>query len=236
MNGSILPVIVLLLSMGSIGGTFLMQNRILKKNTKITDEQRKEQGKKTAQEFVNVKDIKDIFLYTNDGYICSYIKVQPFSFDLLTEREKKLMTKNLTNELSQVNRPFKFLAVSRPIDISGIVSQYNELLLGTDDQVQKKLLRNAIYQLNEFALSGEVVQREFYYMLWNNANEDAYDIKKSTKEFLEHLENAGLKGTILKANEIIKLCNLVNNPASFMDEDTSYDINASVPYFNLIGE
>ncbi|SES65470.1 hypothetical protein [[Clostridium] polysaccharolyticum] len=232
MNGIVLPVAVLVLSIGSIIGAFFMQNRIQKKNVRITDEQRKEQEKRTAQDFVNVKEIKDIFLYTNDNFICTYIKVQPFSYDLLTLREKKVVTKNLTAELSQVNRPFKFIAVSRPVDISAIVNQYNELLMETTDQVQKQLLRNGIYQLNEFAMSGEVMQREFYYMLWDHA-EDPYDIRKVTKEFLEHLENAGLKGEILRGNEIVKLCNLVNNPA-YADKDT-WNTNC-VPYMDLAEE
>lgn len=231
MNGLVLPITTLVLCIGGVIAAFIMQHKV-KENKKITEEQRKSQEQKTAQDFVNVKDIKDIFLYTNDNYVITYIKVQPFSFDLLTKSEKMLMTRKLTDELSQMNCPFKFIAVSRPIDIGPIVNQYNDMLLDSGDQVQKQLLRSAIRKLNEFSLSGEVVQREFYYMLWTNKTDDAYELKKTTKEFLEHFENAGLKGEVLHANGIIKLCNLVNNPAFATIEDTAVDAN--VPFINLM--
>jgi len=230
----ILPIITLVLSLGGLLFAFILQKKTQKGKKKITDDERKVQEQKTAQDFVNVRDIRDIYLYTNDNYVITYIKVQPFSFDLLTENEKKQITKDLTYELSQMNIPFKFIAVSRPIDISSIVEQYNELMLESTDQVQKQLLRSSIMKLNELAMSGDAVQREFYYMLWTDNIEDIYEQKKITKEFLEHFENAGFKGEILHANEIIKLCNLVSNPAYATTEDL--ETVSSTPFINLLGD
>ncbi len=39
--------------------------------------------KQTANEFTNIKDIRDYFLYTNDGYIMSYIQV--FDFNMIDD-------------------------------------------------------------------------------------------------------------------------------------------------------
>lgn len=50
---------------------------IIKRNkqTKLDIEERKKEiAIKTAQDFVNVKDIRDKFLYTRDGYIMTYIQ------------------------------------------------------------------------------------------------------------------------------------------------------------------
>jgi hypothetical protein len=184
---------------------------------------------KTVQEFINVKDILDIFLYTMDGYLISYVKIQPISIDLLSLNEKKVLAKKLTDEFSEFDDPFKFLAVSRPVDITPLVNEYAEMISNSSNPIQKEILRNEIRVISEFSLSGEVVQREFYYMIWERENESAEsDLRKRTNELLDKLDGAGLKSEILKQHEITRLCNLVNNPAYATIEDTN--INAVIPY------
>ena len=187
---------------------------------------------KTAQDFVNVKNIQDMFLYTNDGYLLTYIKVQPISVELLTKNEKQVLARNLTSEFSLEKEPFKFLAISRPIDIAPLISSYSELLSNSTEPIQKELLRNEIHVITDFSLSGEVVQREFYYILWAKVESSAEaELKKRTRELAERIEGAGVGCSILNASEIIKLCNLVNNPALATVEDGNADM--TIPFINL---
>ncbi|SFR77869.1 hypothetical protein [Anaeromicropila populeti] len=224
MKNLIMPITAILLCLAAMAVMYFIQHK--KKNKSAEP---KNIASESAQDFVNIREIRDIFLYTKDDYLLTYVKVQPISFDLLTEEEQKQLARRITDEFSQMRLPFKFLAVSRPIDIGPIVNTYYELMSDSNDQVQKELLRNAMKIVSNFSLSGEVVQREFYYMLWERKAEDTEkELKKATGEFLEHMESAGLKGEILKANEIIKLCNLVNNPAFASIEDTS--VEATIPY------
>lgn len=208
---------------------------IMKKNSSrevIRDKEREDNLKKTAQDFVNVKDIKDIFLYTRDNYLISYIKVQPISFELLTKSEQRLLAKKLTEEFSLESEPFQFLAVSRPVDITPLVEEYTELLSSSSNPMQKEILRNEIKVISDFSLSGEVVQREFYYILWEKDGEYAEsDLKKRVKDLAERIDAAGIKSDILKEHEIIKLCNLVNNPAFVAIEDTNTEV--TIPLFNM---
>ena len=43
----------------------------------------------TANEFINIKDIKGRILYTIDNHIFSYIRLWPISVDLLSDNEKE---------------------------------------------------------------------------------------------------------------------------------------------------
>ncbi|WP_347460405.1 hypothetical protein [Clostridium sp. DMHC 10] len=94
----IIPIVMLLLCLicGGLTLLFLKKNS---KRTKVTEN--KEQ--KTANEFVNVKDVKERYLYTRDGYIIMYIKINPISIDLLSEREKKLYVR-LSQQNFQVSK------------------------------------------------------------------------------------------------------------------------------------
>ncbi len=205
-------------------GTMLIFMKRSKHNDKRKEDTKTLALKLTAQDFVNVRDIVDTILYNKDDYLISYIKVQPISLDLLSKGEKKTLTKKLTEEFSDMEHSFKFIAVSRPVDIAPLVNEYADLLSSSSDPIQKELLRNEIRITSEFSLSGEVVQREFYYMLWEKDGDYARDdLRKRANDFLLKLENAGLKSEILRKPEIIRLCNLINNPAFAAIEDTNIE-------------
>jgi len=210
----IVPIIVIIICLIG-GGATLFYLKAGKKKTKETID--KEQ--KTANDFVNVKDIKDRFLY---------IKINPISIDLLSEREKKQLCKTLTAELSSEQKPFKFLAVSRPVDISPLINEYTQIILSTSDQKQKDLLRNEMLVMSNYALSGDVVERQFYIMLWEKYEEGIErDMTRRCYEFVSKFESGNIRCEILKEQDIVRLCNLVNNPAYANIEDTEFE--ATIP-------
>ncbi|KAB3527079.1 hypothetical protein [Alkaliphilus serpentinus] len=205
----VLPIIMILLCAiaGAVAFFFLKRPKQLK-NDQINENQ------KTAQEFVNVEDIHDRFLYTRDGQIIAYIKIHPISIDLFSDSEKEQISKVLTAELSSVQKPFKFLAVSRPVDITPLVNEYQSLLLETTDQKQKELLRHEIMEISNFATSGEVIERNFFIMIWSRYREGIEsDLIKECKEMIQKFESVNIHCDIIKEQEITRLCNSINNPA-----------------------
>lgn len=219
----IIPIVVIIICLIG-GGITLVYLKTDKKKAKETIN--KEQ--KTANDFVNVKDIKDRFLYTRDGQIIMYIKINPISIDLLSEREKKQLCKTLTAELSSEQKPFKFLAVSRPVDISPLINEYTQIISSTADQKQKDLLRNEMLVMSNYALSGDVVERQFYIMLWEKYEDGIErDMTRRCYEFVSKFESGNIRCEILKEQDIVRLCNLVNNPAYANVEDTEFE--ATIP-------
>lgn len=223
----IFPLIMLILCLvGLVAIMFVMKGK-----SRSNKNENESDFALTAQEFSNVKDIRDIFLYTMDGYIISYVKVNSISIDLLSEMEKKSYTRKLTDEFSEIEDPFIFLAVSRPVDITPLVNDYVEMIHSTDDSIRKVLLRNEIKVISEFSLSGEVVQREFFYKVWEKNTESAENaLRKRAGDMANMLESTGLNCEVLKRHSIIRLCNLVNNPTFAAIEDT--DVDMSIPYLN----
>jgi len=216
MNQIILIIVILLCVVAGATTFFFM-----KKNKKINKSELSN-AQITANEFINVKDIKDRFLYTRDGQIIVYIKINPISIDLFSDTEKEQMCRALTAELSSTKKPFKFLAVSRPVDISPLISEYTQLLSETNDQKQKELLRNEMMVMSNYAISGEVIERQFYIMLWDKYQEGIEkDLLKEAHEFVSKLENSNISCGIIGEKEIIRLCNLVNNPAYVYLENVS---------------
>lgn len=144
----------------------------------------------------------------------TYININPISIELLSEKEKEYLEISITAEFMNLNKPFKFIAVSRPIDISSLLEDYKNIISKTEDQVQKVLLRKEIYVMSDYALSGEVLQRKFYIMLWERYKEGIEnELLKRTNNFAKRFEVNNIKCSILEKSEIITVLNLINNPS-----------------------
>lgn len=211
----LLPILILLLCLIG-GGAVLFFLRTSKRRSQATSDA----AMQTAQQFVNVQDIQGHFLYTLDGWVLSYLRLFPISLDLLSLAEKRLLIRKLTAELSSIRFPFKFLAVSRPVDISPLITDLSSLLPSAD-ATQKELLRQELLEMNTLSLSGEVVERQFYLTIWQRQEQGGErDLLDKAKRLVQHFEDAGVQAQLLKQQEIVRLCNLVNNPAySHLDQD-----------------
>lgn len=219
----IFPVIMLIICAALGGGAFLF--------IRLSDKKKKQaavaEDRQSANEFVNVKDIKGKYLYTRDNLVLCYLKINPISIDLFSKGEKQQLIRQLTANMSGIQHPFKFLAVSRPVDITPLISELSADL-ATSDPKQKELLKQEILEMTTFALSGEVVERQFYIVLWEKAEDGAEkDLLVKAKDFAGNFSDCGIGCDILEQQDIVRLCNLINNPAYMHLEDT--DFSPSIP-------
>jgi len=212
----LLPIIMLLLC--AIGGAavfffFKMQKRRYKDMESV--------GARTANEFINVRDIHGNLLYTQDGMALCFSKITPISIDLYSRNEKQALARNLTAEMSGNQDEFQLLAVSRPVDISPLLTELTGMMAATSDRKQKELLRNEIMEMNAYAISGDIVERQFYNILWADNSEDVNrELTNRAKRFALNYTNCGVGCDLLGQQEIVRLCNLINNPAYSHIEDS----------------
>lgn len=216
-------IIMILIALSFSGVYYFLINK--KNSTANKDETL---AKKTAQDFVNIKDIRDKYAYTKDGLVYMYIKIHPIDVDLMSSREQVNLEKELTAELSSDSDTIKLICVSRPIDIAPLINEYNELLINSTDNVQKTLLKHEMLNMNDYAMSGEVVERQFYLHLWHKYEDGAEsNLNKRAYDLISKFSSCQTKCEILFEQEIYRLYNLFNNPATINVEDASFE--ASIP-------
>ncbi len=88
----------------------------------------------------------------------------------------------------------------------------------------KDILKNEIKVVHDLSSSGDVVQRQFYFMLWETYEEGIEaDLLKRINDFKNKFVTCRLSGEVLKQQEIVRLCNLINNPAYVHIEDMNAD-------------
>ncbi len=152
-----------------------------------------------ANEFVNVRDINGKYLYTRDNTVLAYLRIMPISIDLFSKSEKQQIVKQLTANLSGAEYPFQLLAVSRPVDISPLLSNLSDSLTSCADAKQKELLRQEMMEMSTFALSGDVVERQFYLKLWDKAGENTERELLQKLKYLEgYFSDVGIRTEILE--------------------------------------
>ena len=85
----------------------------LKKKKKMTEQEEKKLFRAmTANEFINIRDVREQFLYTKSGHVFAYIRIQPVALELLSEREKRNKIATFSSEFSNETSPYKLFAIT----------------------------------------------------------------------------------------------------------------------------
>ncbi|GHU90779.1 hypothetical protein FACS1894202_11140 [Clostridia bacterium] len=211
-----------------IAASFIVIKRLGSKNIKTLS------VASTAQEFVGVRDIRGESLYTSDGHVVAYIRLSSMSVELMSEREKVRFTEQLTGALSSEREPFKLLCVSRSVDISTLTQEYAELAALSDNPIHREILRRETKSISEYSLSDDVSERQFYICVWRKT--DNGGIVKRANELAEKFSINGVNCSVLKEREIVRLCNMVTNPAYVHIEDVTNSFTASIPFLKGVSD
>lgn len=216
----IFPIIIMV-----ICAAFLCMMMMMSRNSK----KKKESGVEvTAQDFMNVRDIIDHVLYTQDGYGISYVRLQPPMSSLWSKREKCMKTNTIVAEASKHQSDWMVDAVSRPMDITYLVNQYRTLRDNTDNPYRKKLLKEEIRELQNKVVAGEAVERQFYLKIWAPLKDGVeVELLERARQWVSTYESIGISASVLSKPDIIRFCNLVHNPAYINVE--SETIETAIP-------
>ncbi|MBO5141755.1 MAG: hypothetical protein J6C46_01930 [Clostridia bacterium] len=179
---------------------------------------------KTCNEEINIKDIRNNFLYTNDNKIICYIKIHPLNLFLISNKEKNSIKNQLSAEFSSEVKPMKFFSIARPVEVSSVLDDLRKLQTETLNQIQKMLLRAHIGEITRLTLSGDRVERQIYLMIWQELNDYAEkDILKRAMDLSNKFAVSNIKTEILNEQEIIQLCSNFINISDTFKEDSEYD-------------
>lgn len=172
----------------------------------------------------------------NRDNVAKYLRIATLVSPLLEMLDEKKISMKSAYDLSFVKEefmqtmiqyPFKFLALSRPVDISPLITEMGDMLKEAEEK-RKEILRQEILQMGSYALSGEIVERQFYIAIWDKQDEGSErDMLKKASLLCEKFAAGGVVTDILTKKEIVRLVNLVNNPSYTHLEDA--ETSASIP-------
>lgn len=180
----------------------------------------KKQNDLSEQELLNVIDIQGNFLYTRDNYIFTYIKITPINLQLWSTDELKSNLAKYTAEFSSEDTHFSLYSISRPTEITGVITNYERILKKSEDIVQKMIISNTLNYLQSLSSVGQAIEKQTYIILWQKRTDYAEkELLKRSQEWLNRFQSAGGNAYILGEHEIVQLINSFTNPSTAFDED-----------------
>lgn len=186
----------------------------------------KKEEEQSLNEFLNVKNIKESILYTLDGQVIQFIKVEPINIELLTDEELESKMNFSSIEFSEEQQPYKILVIPRAVDISEHIEEQEELKRKIDDDVGIEIINNRIISTTEIVENKNIIENEFYIMIYDsNKDNIENELMKRANNWINRLKNCGYRSNLLYEREIILLIKSFTIPEFARSEGTDYADN-----------
>ena len=180
----------------------------------------------SLNDFLNIKDIKGNYLYTLDGQVIIFIKVNPINIELLSDEELESKMDSDAIEFSNEQNPYKILVIPRAVDISEHIREQEELKETLDDEVCIKIINNRIIATTEIVENKNIIENEFYIMIYDSHKDNIEnELNKRANIWLQRLKNCGLSSYVLEERDIILLMKSFTIPEFARTEGTDYADN-----------
>ena len=180
----------------------------------------------SLNEFLNVKNIKENMLYTLDGQVVQFIKVEPINIELLTDDELESKMNFSSIEFSEEQQPYKILVIPRAVDISEHIEEQEELKRKIDDDVGIEIINNRIISTTEIVENRNIIENEFYIMIYDSVKDNIEnELMKRANNWINRLKNCGYRSNLLYEREIILLIKSFTIPEFARSEGTDYADN-----------
>ena len=177
----------------------------------------------TAQQEINILDIKNNLIYTRDNLIIAILKINSLNMQLFSKKELKNKIKDITSELSTEAKEFKMTSIARPVDVGSLIDFLRNILNNSTDSIQKRLLRENIRETLNLTLVGDAVERQNLLIISEVLSDNAErEIQKRAREIVQKFDNCGMKLEILNDQYLIQVCNSFTNMSVATKEDSDY--------------
>lgn len=188
----------------------------------------------TANDFVDVKDIKGNFLYTRNNYIFCYLRIYPFNLDLLTMEDRRTLTNRLAAAFDGDRKNFIYCTLPRELDLDVYKAFLKEKRQLADFLGKKRIVDELIKKATELSSDTENYEHQHYYKFWIDSSnlsssQAEIELRDRAMRFRDMYRDVQIPCEILEEREIIKLCNLYSNRRS-----ANYDVYSSVTSTPLI--
>lgn len=213
-------VLIFALIVGGIMFVFLTLNKKnIAKEGRLDDD---EKAIMTANELINVKDIRNKCLHTNDGYIFVYLEVDGICMDLYSESEKLDYCRKISAMVAQFRFPYQYFAISSPFEIKHKLTADTEYLRKSDG-LCRQLLEDDINNITRLVVDENKIDRRFFISVWSDTDDERTMLKRAEMIKTQFAE-AGVDCEVLGDKEIAKMYNLFSNPAYVAYEQASDNV------------
>lgn len=173
----------------------------------------------TANDFIDVKEIKRNLLYTKSGYVIGYLKLLPINISLLNNKELCSLNINITSKFKAEKEIFSFFIVPRSVDMDKYLNFLEKKIENEMTSINKRTLLNAMVRAaTQKVSSGQNFEHQFYLAIREKEGKEA-KLNERIREFENYYNSVGNQVMRVEDSEILKLCNLFTNGIATLEEE-----------------
>ena len=179
---------------------------------------------KSLNEFLNIKNIDENFLYTLDNKVITFIKVYPINTELFSEEELENKMDSMSVEFSNEQYAYSIFVIPRKVDISEYVKEQEELKKNIQDEISIKIVEKRIIATHELVADRNIIENEFYLYIWEEDSDNVKEkILKRANNWRKRFKDCGFETEILEKTQIILLAKSFTIPEFARKESVDYD-------------
>lgn len=179
---------------------------------------------KSLNEFLNIKNIDENFLYTLDNKVITFIKVYPINTELFSEEELENKMDSMSVEFSNEQYPYSIFVIPRQADITEYVKEQEELKKNIQDEISIKIVEKRIIATHELVADKNIIENEFYLYIWEEDSDNVKEkILKRANSWRKRFKDCGFETEILEKTQIILLAKSFTIPEFARKESVDYD-------------
>ena len=179
---------------------------------------------KSLNEFLNIKNIDENFLYTLDNKVITFIKVYPINTELFSEEELENKMDSMSVEIRKEQYPYSIFVIPRQADITEYVKEQEELKKNIQDEISIKIVEKRIIATHELVADKNIIENEFYLYIWEEDSDNVKEkILKRANNWRKRFKDCGFETEILEKTQIILLAKSFTIPEFARKESVDYD-------------
>lgn len=179
---------------------------------------------KTLNEFLNIKNIDEKFLYTLDNQVISFIKVYPVNNELFSEEELENKMDSMSVDFSNEQYPYSVFIIPRRVDITDYIKEQEELKKNIQDEISIKIVEKRMIETHNMVADKNIIENEFYLCIWENNSDNVKEkIIKRANRWKKRFKDCGFDSEILEKTQIILLVKSFTIPEFARKENADYD-------------
>lgn len=179
---------------------------------------------KSLNEFLNIKNIDENFLYTLDNKVITFIKVYPINTELFSEEELENKMDSMSVEFSNEQYAYSIFVIPRKVDISEYVKEQEELKKNIQDEISIKIVEKRIIATHELVADKNIIENEFYLYIWEEDSDNVKEkILKRANNWRKRFKDCEFETEILGKTQIILLAKSFTIPEFARKESVDYD-------------
>lgn len=169
---------------------------------------------KTAQKFYEIKEVKDNYLFLDDGSVIGILEVQPINFNFLDEDKQKSILAQYKHFLHQISLPVQILVRTHKVSLDDYFEQIEKIR-----KTENELLTMTYIDFREFMEEeikrNNILERRFFLILRTQEKESQQleNLQQLLDIIKDQLNVCGLETKQLENEKIFDLLKTYSDDA-----------------------